>query len=111
MHRAHAYLKPPVLRTAWAQVLRAVQQDTRSVIHVPKNPTGWAKTGAKTGANTADQEQGVLSRGEQQEDDKVAVATSDVASQHGVLQPGDVRVVLCCPLRVPMCSLLLWCWL
>lgn len=77
MRTAHEYLEPSVLRTSWNAVLRLVQQETKSVILVPRT----------TQASMIRHHQQMLSDGEAS---KVSVATSDLASQHGVLQPGDV---------------------
>ena len=83
--KAHAYLKPSVLRDSWRDVLRSVQQETRSVIVVPRVAPSQAYTsGALDQVQNAEQDSGAS---------KVSVATSDIAAQHGILHTGDV----CCP--------------
>ena len=81
---AHAYLKPSVLRDSWRDVLRSVQQNTRSVIVVPRLVASQSHTSPDQPQH-ADQDGGASG---------VSVATSDVAAQHGILHTGDV----CCPL-------------
>lgn len=90
--KAHEYLQPSALRRAWAEVLRSVQQESRSVIMVPRVAHGHASMGRDQPQNAAD------SGGS-----KVNVATSDLASQHGVLHPGDVCFSICCTCTMHTC--------
>lgn len=79
--KAHAYLKPSVLRQSWREVLRSVQQETRSVIMVPRVPPQHVSA-TRDHAQHAEHDSSA---------DKISVATSDIAAQHGILHAGDVR--------------------
>jgi hypothetical protein len=78
VQRAHDYLQPAVLRKSWQDALRSFQHEGKSGFLVHRG-------------NSTDTCQQVSPAGEAT---KVAVSMPDVATQHAILHPGDVRAIL-----------------